>query len=209
MKYQLTLIILFTNLLCSAQQGKTVIIDKLISKMDTSRLRNMLVTLDNKFIVESEDISVYFDPNISDRIVISNIEIDSFRLLLDDKGGYCKIYAPKTDTIKIKKWKVYKNGLTDISVGKMRYSNFNDEIEKNINEEHKNSGIKKLNQISVVFNNRKIKSSVSIIGDTTLRHVHGKSATQENVLANFKPTPQYYSGELKDISRIFFTKIAL
>jgi hypothetical protein len=154
-----------------AQLGTTIIIDTLLGynddlvhKYDNEYLWLFMGECDHPYVINEKF------PNV---IMTYNDTCDLL-LLLDDKGGAATLKNLNFfDTIHIKKWMVYKNGLADsIDGSRVYYRYYNDSLvsgphkKRVLNKYNLNTGISDLKEISIIVNN--IPVTVKVGTDTTI-----------------------------------------
>lgn len=166
---------------CSAQ-SRIIIIDTLVGyhqNIEDSRGFSEHCTSDNSDlqthtrIVENEHFS---------SAVISTTG-ESLCIALDNKGGMAtinNIQKLSSDTIRISKWTIYDNGLTDTIIGsKAFYKTVNDEMAEEpykivpIHRYKKMKGITSLHSITVKINNKNYTIPVTIEDETLYTSFNG------------------------------------
>lgn len=174
-------IILVLFVLCNvntkAQTNKTIIIDTVVGYTSEMQFHDLIVQS-----VPEKGKELIANLNFQPKIIVSNeypnvvvteLNIDAVALLLDDKGGVLKLLSIDNipgDTIKIDKWVVYENGLSDTIHGnKFFFQMYNDSMAKKpykterILSIKKNHGCRNVNSIDVKINNTLHKVPVDVI----------------------------------------------
>lgn len=177
-KYIVSIFFVFGITNTSAQTKKTIIIDTLIGYTLSKNEFNIPIV--QRVPEKGEELLIAdgFNPkvNISDKnpnVIITELDSKNVALLLDDKGGLLKLLSldkMQGDTIKINKWIVYKNGLTDtIRTNTAYFQMYNDSM---ANEPYKvkqtfrfknNTGKKNIHEIDVVMNDKLYEIPIAII----------------------------------------------
>lgn len=160
-----------------AQAHKTVIIDTLLGYTEEMQVGLPLVQSvpekGKELIIDQT-----FQPEIAistkyPNAIVTNIDLNKISLLLDNKGGVISLFSLDnivSDTIRINKWMIHKNGLTDTVRGtKAYFQMYNDSMSKEpckieaIKYLERNKGKKKLKNINVAINGKHYNIPVEII----------------------------------------------
>jgi len=166
----LLLYILLTTPFKSGAQGKSIIIDTLTgfipADLDDSKNRYgwYELSMNNRHDGTEELYSENIDTTVFPNVVIAGFTENDLRLRLDNKGGIFELKGVQTlvgDTIRINKWRIYRNGLTDTLKGSSGYYKmFNDSLVPNSGKfkdfirYEKHEGVSSLSGLKIVVNGK-------------------------------------------------------
>lgn len=166
----LLLYILLTTPFKSGAQGKTIIIDTLSGFIpaDIDDSKNQYgwyeLSMNNRYDGMEELYSESIDTTVFPNVIITGFTENDIRLRLDNKGGIFELRGVQMlvgDTIRINKWRIYRNGLTDTLKGSSGYyKQVNDSLVPNSGKfkdfvrYKKHNGVNSLPTIEIVVNGK-------------------------------------------------------
>ncbi len=197
---------LFISIPSRAHVSKVLIIDTLVNLKPTEFSDYQLVQLclnhpEDYLSIDSIQQNIHFKrvPNV----IVSDIKVDNICLPLDNKGGtiqFKNLSKCHCDTIRIAKWTIYDNGITDtISGAKYIYQVYNDstvDIPHRVNPFYrriKHKGIKELNEIHISLNNVQYTLPVNLYVSKHYASGHGHFPRRkyERAMKNKNPDKIY------------------
>lgn len=191
LKYIITISIALITTSVSAQQlKKTLIIDTLIGYSYSKDEFNIplirpIPKIGENYLTASSDIAQAIISKSYPNVIFTELDLDSTALLLDNKGGVLKLRSIQSfaaDTIRINKWIVYENGLTDsLFTSKAFFRMYNDSMAETpykTEQTHcliKHKGERKIKHIDITINDKHYNISVSTVAavPTSFSDFHG------------------------------------
>lgn len=166
----LLLYILLTTPFKSEARGITIIIDTLSgfipADLDDSKNRYgwYELSMNNRYDGMEELYSENIDTTVFPNVIITGFTENDIRLRLDNKGGIFELRGVQKlvgDTIRINKWRIYRNGLTDTLKGSSGYyKQINDSLVPNSGKfkdfvrYKKHNGVTSLATLEIVLNDK-------------------------------------------------------
>lgn len=207
---------------------KVIIVDTLIGYNSALQSSNQLLQscyISIEDFEKEQPLDVTYYAAIYPNVIARNVIADEVCILLDDRGGNLmirNIQGSSDDTIRISRWKIYSNGLTDtLSGSKAYYQMYNDSIVRTspkivpFKMLIKNKGKKKLNEICLCVNGRYYKLPVTTITERSIETFHGYEPLNiyKQYMSNQNPKKTYsykkFEGTQTRITRKFSATLTL
>lgn len=188
MRVSFLLLVLFISTASSGQGTKTITIDTLVGFVEVyedlkNRQHGWYTVIEGHSYSIGDEYEEIIQLDRFPNVIITHWADTNIFLRLDNKGGVCNlknIQRIASDTIRIKKWIIYENGLTDTVKGYTGYyrkindsllpgsGRFKDHIKYNAH-----TGITLLNNISVLVNDQTLQIPVTTDSVLTISVGHG------------------------------------